>query len=104
MPGTPIPPPANAHKTGPIHAVPCAHCGLPNDLRKIKDEGVLERGGNMECDHCHMFSEIVAIQPVTIIAVRQSKKMRGRAQTAAAAPPARTVSPGALAQMFRKRR
>lgn len=57
---------------GPLHAVPCAHCGGANDMRDIKDQGLLDNGQAMICDHCGRRSEIVQVAETTIVKVRQS--------------------------------
>jgi hypothetical protein len=50
---------------GPVDAVPCAHCGNPQDLREL--EAPLAHGLGFECDNCRRISEIVDIRKVIVV-------------------------------------
>jgi endogenous inhibitor of DNA gyrase (YacG/DUF329 family) len=61
---------------GPIHRVPCPHCGKPNDFRAHADselggagwgEQGLETGAKVDCDQCGRFAKILAIEKVVVI-------------------------------------
>lgn len=75
------PPLAGQFVEGRAPAVPCPHCGKPNDFTEIAEEivqvsglGALaqERGQIVVCDHCDREMEVVRIKCVTLIAVRQA--------------------------------
>jgi endogenous inhibitor of DNA gyrase (YacG/DUF329 family) len=53
---------------GPVDAVPCSHCGTPQNYGELEQ---LVRGMDVECDHCGKISEVIDIRKV--IVVRQSK-------------------------------
>lgn len=65
--------PTAATVDGPVHKVPCAHCGKPNDLRVLqKDLGEsFEPGTSYQCDHCHRLNRITKVVPTLVIQVRQ---------------------------------
>lgn len=66
---------------GPLHAVPCPHCGRPNDFRGFAPSGGLgwgdyglEPGTVVDCDHCKRKSQIVHVDKVTLVSLRQHNK------------------------------
>ncbi len=106
MPGPATAPPANGMRHGPSNAVPCPHCGAPQDCRPLQEQRLLEAGHDMICDHCNRFMTILRVQPVVMVSVRQSKENRGvapREGGAAGAAPARTISQAALARLTGRR-
>ncbi len=64
---------------GKIDSVPCPHCGQSSDFRQIEEElGVAggigagaDRGQKVICDHCDGAMEVVQIQKITLVSVRQ---------------------------------
>ena len=59
---------------GAINAVPCAHCGKPQDFAELEqqreEEGLvaeLPRGARVECDDCGRLSEIVDVRKVVVV-------------------------------------
>jgi len=63
---------------GYIHAVPCPHCGKPDDLRGLRPSGeagwgayALEEGTVLGCKHCNGKMVIKNVQDVTIVTVAQ---------------------------------
>lgn len=63
----------STHNTsGPAHKVPCAHCGADLDLRDLEAQSLLEHGSNVICDDCNRPSEIVRVQKVTVVSLRQA--------------------------------
>ena len=65
--------------TGPVTAVPCPHCGKPNDMSPhSEEEQHLDTGNEFDCDHCHRLMQVVALKPVTMVSVRQSPRQAGR--------------------------
>ena len=58
--------------SGPLHAVPCAHCGAAQDMRGLDEQHLLENGQNVICDGCNMPSEIVAVAKTTVVRLRQA--------------------------------
>jgi DnaJ-class molecular chaperone len=56
--------------SGPISRVACAWCGGANDMRDIKEQGLLEVGQQMVCDHCGKSSEIIEVVETTVVKVR----------------------------------
>ncbi len=65
---------------GPIHAVPCPHCGHPNNLTGLQQQigAAFEPGALLDCDKCGMVSVVVAVQPVVFVALKQDPKGRRR--------------------------
>lgn len=64
---------------GPIHRVPCPYCGAKNDFRGLQGEAGwgdygLERGAVVDCDHCGRKSQIVAVQTITVLTLRQHRR------------------------------
>jgi hypothetical protein len=65
--------------SGPVNAVPCPHCGKPNDLSPhAEEEQHLDTGNEFDCDHCHRLMQVTAIKQVTVVSVRQSMRPGGR--------------------------
>ena len=91
---------------GPIHSVPCPHCGKPNDYRPHNEQQTLDTGSSMSCDHCQRIMEIVAIRPVVVITVRKSAKVRGTVVARRTnLPPTKqptTISPGQLKKLLKR--
>lgn len=54
---------------GPADAVPCAHCGVDQDLTDLE---VVERGYGIKCDNCGKTSEIIQVRKVTTVLLRQA--------------------------------
>lgn len=69
---------------GTVDKCPCPWCGKNNDLREVHNVmGMLEKDATLECDHCHNMWDIVGVQPITIVTVRQSPRnneLKARAQ------------------------
>lgn len=63
--------PAEGTTSGPMHAVPCAHCGTAQDLRILDDQKLVENGQGVVCDHCNRTSRIVGIRETKVIVLRQ---------------------------------
>lgn len=65
--------------TGPIHSVPCPHCGHRQDLRIIRDAAreSFEVGAFGSCDKCLRVWDITMIQPVVVVKLRQRAGRRG---------------------------
>lgn len=63
--------PAAGMVNGPLHAVPCAHCGRPNDLRDLDGQKILEVGSGLVCDHCGRTSKIAGIKELKIVVLKQ---------------------------------
>lgn len=57
--------------SGPANAVPCAHCGVPQDFRDLEGQSLLDTGHVVVCDDCGRRSEIVGVQQATIVRLRQ---------------------------------
>jgi hypothetical protein len=58
--------------SGPASAVPCAHCGAPGDYRGLEEQHLLDTGHTVICDACNRTSEIVGVQQVTLVRLRQA--------------------------------
>lgn len=63
--------PAAGTTNGPLHAVPCAHCGTPQDLRALDEQKLVENGAGISCDRCNRISEVVGIKNIKLIVMRQ---------------------------------
>lgn len=86
---------------GPINAVPCPHCGKKQDFRMLQEQQLLDRGHEFTCDHCGFSQEVVAIQPVTFVAVRKNPRFPGRPPQGPGEPaPGRAVSPGFVQKLL----
>lgn len=62
---------------GVINAVPCSHCGKPQDYLLLEEQRVEEglpreipRGAKIECDDCGKLSEVVDVK--TVVVLRQA--------------------------------
>lgn len=63
---------------GPIHKVPCPHCGAGNDFTEVaehlKNDGIdeekAETGAKVLCDHCGQKMIVQAVRTITFIWVR----------------------------------
>jgi hypothetical protein len=60
--------------SGPVTAVPCAHCGLPQDYTVVEgqraEEGLdpeIPRGASIECDDCGKLSAVVDVRKVVLV-------------------------------------
>jgi phage terminase large subunit GpA-like protein len=76
MPKPPPLPPRQGTTHGPLHKVPCPHCGKPNDFRPLagEEQGMsgwgdqgLETGATIECDHCRRLSKIAGVERITVV-------------------------------------
>ena len=92
----PIPP----QTSGPISAVPCPHCGRPNDYRDIHKDGLLDTGAETYCDHCDGAATVTAVRNVTLVGLRRENKRVAAPQGAA---PARTMSAAQAQRMLKGR-
>ena len=59
---------------GAINAVPCAHCGKPQDYTFIEvaraEEGLdpeIPRGASIECDDCGKLREVVDVRKIVLV-------------------------------------
>lgn len=73
--GKPVPIPPSTK--GPQHAVPCPHCGHPNDFRELQEHRV-EVGDFAACDKCNGVMEVTAMQPVMVVHVRRRTDMKAQ--------------------------
>lgn len=92
---------------GPIHGVPCPHCGTPNDLRDLDAQNLLDTGNEIVCSpvdgaigtkHCGRMFVVSRIQMVKVVQVVPSSNQPRRAQQQAM--PASTVSPSLLKRLI----
>ncbi len=76
MPNPPSLPPRQGVTQGPIHKVPCPHCGQPLDFRAHAGEELggtgwgeqgLETGAVVDCDHCSRKSRVAAVERITVV-------------------------------------
>jgi hypothetical protein len=68
-----MPGPTAAKTTqGPLHAVPCAHCGAPQDARVLDEQKLIEVGQGMICDNCNKTSVIAGVRQTKVIVLRQA--------------------------------
>lgn len=63
--------PAAGTTQGPLHAVPCAHCGKPNDMRVLDEQKLIDPGSGVECDHCGRISTIVGVRQTKVVVLKQ---------------------------------
>lgn len=54
---------------GPQNAVPCCHCGKPNNFAGHAE--MLENGNVFKCDHCGNPMQVCRVQTVRFVAVRK---------------------------------
>lgn len=106
MPRPPTPP-ANLTSTrptsGPVHAVPCPHCGKPNDFRPIRDQMLLVEEAQFDCDHCGRVMEFMQMKSIQVITLRQTQRrdLQGTIKRATPVQEARTTS---ISQVTGRRR
>ena len=94
----PNPPPSAKVTKGPLHNVPCPHCGTGIDCRDLQETygTSFEPGMKIDCDHCGRHMQVTAVQSVTIVTVRQVDGHTQRAGNASAPQ----QKPGFLATLF----
>lgn len=63
--------PATGTTSGPLHAVPCAHCGAKQDARELDAQQLIETGQGLVCDNCKRTSTIVGVRQTKVIVLRQ---------------------------------
>jgi hypothetical protein len=94
---------------GPVHHVPCPHCGRRNDLRELDSQNLLDTGSEIICSpvdgapntgHCGRLFAVVGIRAVKFVVVAPLHKP-ARAGLPAAQP-ARAVAPGLLQRLLGK--
>lgn len=68
---------------GPIDRTPCPHCGKGIDLRDARDQNLLDTGKFVECDFCRRWSEVCAVQTVTVVSLRRTNTAGSIAQASA---------------------
>lgn len=56
---------------GRVNAVKCPYCGNANDFRGLQKDNLIDKHSEFDCDHCHHIFQIVNIETVTILSVRQ---------------------------------
>lgn len=59
---------------GPVSAVPCPWCGKMNDCREYYATNQLEPEATLECDHCQNMFDVVKVQPIVVVVVKQSPR------------------------------
>ena len=59
---------------GVVSAVPCAHCGKPQNYEVLEqaraEEGIdpeVPKGAKVECDDCGKLSEVVDVRKVVVV-------------------------------------
>ena len=65
---------------GPLHAVPCPHCGRKQDFRSLADSsqggvgwgGMMESGAKVDCDKCGRTAVIHTIAQVTVVKLKKA--------------------------------
>lgn len=94
---------------GPVHHVPCPHCGRPNDLRELDSQNLLDTGAEIICSsvdgsagtgHCGRLFMVSAVRIVKFVVVVPLHKVVR--QGLPAAEPARAVAPGLLQRLLGK--
>jgi hypothetical protein len=84
-------PPSTA---GPLHRVPCPHCGRGNDFRELEGQQLLDTGHKVICrgenpgEGCGQLMEVVAIQAVKMVAVKPIRVSDQQARQALTMSPA----------------
>ncbi len=63
--------------------LPCPSCGKTNDVRVLDEQHLFDTGSLIQCDHCELFFEVVAIRVVPVAAVRVAPKSPGIVRRAA---------------------
>lgn len=69
MPKPPPQPQLPPITTGPINAVPCPHCGKPNNFHGHYE--MLETGNTFACDHCRQPMQVAGVREVKVVSVRK---------------------------------
>lgn len=97
--------------TGPVHAVPCPHCGRTNDLRELESQNLLDTGSQLVCapvdrsqrntGHCGRMFRVMRIQLVK--AVQVARDDSAPREQPPEPQPARTVALQTV-RMVRRRR
>ncbi len=98
-----LPPGQQPQVAGPIHAVPCPHCGKPNDFRDLQQQQLLDTGHTVGCDHCGRQMDVVRIAPVTVISVRKNMAPPPRTQQQPQTRQATTMSAAQAQKLLRGR-
>lgn len=71
------PAPTSAKVTGGrIHAVACPWCGFKNDFRGVDSGMLVDRGSEFDCDKCRHIMQVVNVEQVKVISVRQHPTKR----------------------------
>lgn len=92
--------------SGPMHAVPCPHCGRTHDMRDLESQQLLDTGADITCEplegqpdtgYCRRVFTIVGMRPITVVTVRQSDK-----PAVAGAQPVPAARPGFLNRLLGK--
>lgn len=78
---------------GAVHAVPCAWCGHGNDLRDLDAQSLLDSGSEYDCDRCGHINQVLKIQTVKQVLVRQHPTKHGAAKRHTAPQQATTIHP-----------
>jgi len=96
--------------SGPLHAVPCPHCGKHNDLRELASQNLLDTGHRITCGsikgddvrsgYCGRIFQVTRIQPITIVQVRPLHQTPGMALRSGQPQPARTIGPRATRRLL----
>jgi len=72
----PAAPARHGMTSGPMHKVPCPHCGKDLNFSAHAGEELggtgwgdqaLEVGATIDCDHCDRQSKVAAVQRVTVV-------------------------------------
>lgn len=88
---------------GVIHAVPCPHCGKPNDFRELDSQQLLDTGHEVECDACHRTMQVAQINVVKVLSVRPVAGAPVRTpQHMRPAQQATTISPAQLNKLLKR--
>ena len=62
---------------GAVHRVPCPWCGKTNDVRNLEQQQLLDAGTEYDCDHCGHIVQVLAVQMVKLVTVRQHPQKVG---------------------------
>ena len=76
---------------GPIHQVPCPHCGKPNDFRTLKSQQLVDTGHCTFCDWCGRSMEVVKMATIEVLVVRRDPSGKVARQGAQRPGPQRAV-------------
>lgn len=86
--------------TGPVHRVPCPHCGKPQDMRELAAQNLLDTGNDVVCEDCGRVYIITGIAQIMLITVRPSNRPARRQLPDA--QPATTVGPRQMQRLLRR--